>query len=170
MYSSGKFSIITFEEFISIALNAPRVVGIYPEIKNPVFINQCVSISNAIKKWLWKPGWLRMGWYVFSFCNIGIRLEISLLFSYFCWSLLVLCISYNYVSPTFCIRLMIQIREFDCVWSPIWILLSLTAVDLTCFTLYTFWYTKTTWYGMGSPFDALNLVCYFWKYLTLIFE
>ncbi|KAK6148623.1 hypothetical protein DH2020_019535 [Rehmannia glutinosa] len=34
---NGKFSIITFEEFISIALDAPRVVGIYPEIKNPSF-------------------------------------------------------------------------------------------------------------------------------------
>lgn len=43
-YYAGKFSIITFEEFISIALDAPRVVGIYPEIKNPVFINQHVSL------------------------------------------------------------------------------------------------------------------------------
>ncbi|PON69689.1 Glycerophosphoryl diester phosphodiesterase [Trema orientale] len=42
---NGKFSIITFEEFIHIALDAPRVVGIYPEIKDPVFINQHVSIS-----------------------------------------------------------------------------------------------------------------------------
>lgn len=41
--NSGKFSIITFEDFIAIALDAPRVVGIYPEIKNPVFINQRVS-------------------------------------------------------------------------------------------------------------------------------
>ncbi|KAF2312865.1 hypothetical protein GH714_040919 [Hevea brasiliensis] len=40
---NGKFSIITFEEFISIALDAPRVVGIYPEMKNPVFINQHVK-------------------------------------------------------------------------------------------------------------------------------
>lgn len=40
---SGKYSIITFEDYIAIALNAPRVVGIYPEIKNPVFINQRVS-------------------------------------------------------------------------------------------------------------------------------
>lgn len=38
----GKYTIITFEEFISIALDAKRVVGIYPEIKNPVFINQHV--------------------------------------------------------------------------------------------------------------------------------
>ncbi|XP_078430173.1 glycerophosphodiester phosphodiesterase GDPD6-like isoform X2 [Wolffia australiana] len=37
---NGRFSIITFEEFIAIALDAPRIVGIYPEIKNPVFINQ----------------------------------------------------------------------------------------------------------------------------------
>ncbi|PON70543.1 Glycerophosphoryl diester phosphodiesterase [Parasponia andersonii] len=42
---NGKFSIITFEEFIHIALDAPRVVGIYPEIKDPVFINQHASIS-----------------------------------------------------------------------------------------------------------------------------
>lgn len=40
---NGKFQIITFEEFISIALNATRVVGIYPEIKSPVFINQHVK-------------------------------------------------------------------------------------------------------------------------------
>ena len=45
VYYAGKFTIITFEEFISIALDAPRVVGIYPEIKNPVFINQRVSNS-----------------------------------------------------------------------------------------------------------------------------
>lgn len=43
VYSSGKFTIITFEEYIAIALDAPRVVGIYPEIKNPVFINEHVS-------------------------------------------------------------------------------------------------------------------------------
>jgi hypothetical protein len=36
------FSIITFEEFISIALDADRTVGIYPEIKDPVFINKHV--------------------------------------------------------------------------------------------------------------------------------
>ncbi|XP_027121488.1 glycerophosphodiester phosphodiesterase GDPD6-like isoform X4 [Coffea arabica] len=37
---NGKFPIITFKEFISIALDAPRVVGIYPEIKNPAMVNQ----------------------------------------------------------------------------------------------------------------------------------
>ena len=42
--TSKILKIITFEEYISIALDAPRVVGIYPEIKNPVFINQRVSI------------------------------------------------------------------------------------------------------------------------------
>ncbi|XP_015883124.3 glycerophosphodiester phosphodiesterase GDPD6 isoform X1 [Ziziphus jujuba] len=46
---NGKFSIITFEEFISIALNAPRVVGIYPEIKNPVFINERVKWPDGKK-------------------------------------------------------------------------------------------------------------------------
>ena len=40
---SGMFSIITFEEFISIALDADRTVGIYPEIKDPVFINKHVG-------------------------------------------------------------------------------------------------------------------------------
>uniref|UniRef100_A0A0D6QVQ4 glycerophosphodiester phosphodiesterase n=1 Tax=Araucaria cunninghamii TaxID=56994 RepID=A0A0D6QVQ4_ARACU len=42
-----KFSIITFEEFIAIALDAPRVVGIYPEMKNPVLINQHVKWSDG---------------------------------------------------------------------------------------------------------------------------
>ncbi|KAL2461999.1 Glycerophosphodiester phosphodiesterase GDPD5 [Abeliophyllum distichum] len=46
---NGKFSIITFEEFISIALDANRVVGIYPEMKNPVFINQRVKWSGGKK-------------------------------------------------------------------------------------------------------------------------
>ncbi|RDX97663.1 Glycerophosphodiester phosphodiesterase GDPD5, partial [Mucuna pruriens] len=44
---NGMFQIITFEEFISIALDAPRVVGIYPEIKNPVLINQHVKWSHG---------------------------------------------------------------------------------------------------------------------------
>jgi len=39
---AGKLPIITFEEYIAIALDASRVVGIYPEIKNPVFINKHV--------------------------------------------------------------------------------------------------------------------------------
>ncbi|XAR65539.1 Glycerophosphodiester phosphodiesterase [Bertholletia excelsa] len=46
---NGKFQIVTFVEFISIALDAPRVVGIYPEIKNPVFINQHVKWSNGMR-------------------------------------------------------------------------------------------------------------------------
>lgn len=46
---NGKFSIITFEEFISIALDANRVVGIYPEMKNPVFINQRVKWPGGKK-------------------------------------------------------------------------------------------------------------------------
>lgn len=46
---TGKFKIITFEEYIEIALKADRVVGIYPECKNPVFINQHVSDMN---KWV----------------------------------------------------------------------------------------------------------------------
>uniref|UniRef100_A0A1D1ZB77 glycerophosphodiester phosphodiesterase n=1 Tax=Anthurium amnicola TaxID=1678845 RepID=A0A1D1ZB77_9ARAE len=46
---NGKFQIITFEEFIAIAVDASRVVGIYPEIKNPVFINQHVKWPNGKK-------------------------------------------------------------------------------------------------------------------------
>ncbi|XP_020257570.1 glycerophosphodiester phosphodiesterase GDPD6-like isoform X2 [Asparagus officinalis] len=46
---NGKFSIITFEEFIAIALDADRVVGIYPEIKNPILINQHVKWENGKK-------------------------------------------------------------------------------------------------------------------------
>ncbi|KAJ6813967.1 glycerophosphodiester phosphodiesterase GDPD6-like isoform X1 [Iris pallida] len=46
---NGKFSIITFEEFIAIALDANRVVGIYPEVKSPVFINQHVKWTNGKK-------------------------------------------------------------------------------------------------------------------------
>ncbi|CAK8563253.1 unnamed protein product [Lathyrus sativus] len=46
---NGKFQIITFEEFITIALDAPRVVGIYPEIKSPVLINQHVKWSGGKK-------------------------------------------------------------------------------------------------------------------------
>ncbi|WZZ69009.1 hypothetical protein YC2023_080379 [Brassica napus] len=40
---NGKYPIITFEEFLAIARDAPRVVGIYPEIKNPVLMNQHVK-------------------------------------------------------------------------------------------------------------------------------
>ncbi|CAI9111716.1 OLC1v1012007C1 [Oldenlandia corymbosa var. corymbosa] len=46
---NGKYQIITFEELLSIALDAPRVVGIYPEIKNPVFMNQHVKWSDGKK-------------------------------------------------------------------------------------------------------------------------
>jgi len=46
---NGKYQIITFEEYILIALYADRIVGIYPEIKNPVFINQHVKWSNGKK-------------------------------------------------------------------------------------------------------------------------
>ncbi|EFJ34425.1 hypothetical protein SELMODRAFT_25432, partial [Selaginella moellendorffii] len=40
---NGMYQIPTFEEYIAIALEAPRVVGIDPEIKNPVFINKHVK-------------------------------------------------------------------------------------------------------------------------------
>ncbi|XP_026441380.1 glycerophosphodiester phosphodiesterase GDPD6-like, partial [Papaver somniferum] len=67
-----KFSIITFEEFISIALDAPRVVGIYPEIKDPVFINKHVKWAdgkkfedkflNTLKKYGYSGSYLSKEW------------------------------------------------------------------------------------------------------------
>ncbi|KAM0877346.1 hypothetical protein ACQ4PT_035558 [Festuca glaucescens] len=44
-----KYKIITFDEFIMIALYADRVVGIYPEMKNPIFINEHVKWSGGNK-------------------------------------------------------------------------------------------------------------------------
>ncbi|XP_020090404.1 glycerophosphodiester phosphodiesterase GDPD6-like isoform X1 [Ananas comosus] len=44
---NGVSRIITFEEYIAIALNADRIVGIYPEIKNPVFINKHVKWADG---------------------------------------------------------------------------------------------------------------------------
>ncbi|CAN6932346.1 unnamed protein product, partial [Brassica oleracea] len=46
---NGKYPIITFEEFITIAQDAPRVVGIYPEIKNPVLMNQHVKWPGGVR-------------------------------------------------------------------------------------------------------------------------
>ncbi|CAL5083939.1 unnamed protein product [Urochloa decumbens] len=45
----GISPIITFEEFIDIALNAKRVVGIYPEMKNPAFMNKHVQWPDGKK-------------------------------------------------------------------------------------------------------------------------
>ncbi|OAY31130.1 glycerophosphodiester phosphodiesterase GDPD6 isoform X2 [Manihot esculenta] len=69
---NGKFSIISFEEFISIALDAPRVVGIYPEIKNPVLINQHVKwpggkrfedkFVETLKKYGYKGSYMSKDW------------------------------------------------------------------------------------------------------------
>uniref|UniRef100_A0A2P2KXS1 glycerophosphodiester phosphodiesterase n=1 Tax=Rhizophora mucronata TaxID=61149 RepID=A0A2P2KXS1_RHIMU len=69
---NGKFPIITFEEFISIALDAARVVGIYPEIKNPVFINQHVKwpggkrfedkFVETLKKYEYKGSYMSEHW------------------------------------------------------------------------------------------------------------
>ncbi|XAR65540.1 Glycerophosphodiester phosphodiesterase [Bertholletia excelsa] len=69
---NGKFQIITFEEFISIALDASRVVGIYPEIKSPVFINQHVKWSSGkryedkfvetLKKYGYKGTYMSKDW------------------------------------------------------------------------------------------------------------
>ncbi|XP_059640464.1 glycerophosphodiester phosphodiesterase GDPD6-like isoform X2 [Cornus florida] len=69
---NGKFPIITFEEFISIALDASRVVGIYPEIKNPVLINQHVKWSGGkrfedvfvetLKKYGYKGAYMSKDW------------------------------------------------------------------------------------------------------------
>ncbi|KAF5734120.1 hypothetical protein HS088_TW16G00562 [Tripterygium wilfordii] len=71
-YLKGKFPIITFEEFIAIALDAPRIVGIYPEIKNPVFINQHVKWQDGkkfedkfvetLKKYGYKGSYLSKDW------------------------------------------------------------------------------------------------------------
>jgi glycerophosphoryl diester phosphodiesterase len=47
--SAGVSPIITFDEFIDIALNAKRVVGIYPEMKNPVFMNKHVQWADGKK-------------------------------------------------------------------------------------------------------------------------
>lgn len=49
MCCPGVSPIITFDEFINIALNAKRVVGIYPEMKSPVFINQHVRHEHTTK-------------------------------------------------------------------------------------------------------------------------
>ncbi|KAL2650514.1 hypothetical protein R1flu_018642 [Riccia fluitans] len=46
---NDQFDIITFEEYIAIALNSPRIVGIYPEMKNPVFINEHVKWEGGKK-------------------------------------------------------------------------------------------------------------------------
>ncbi|KAK7292167.1 hypothetical protein RIF29_07910 [Crotalaria pallida] len=69
---NGKHQIITFEEYISIALKAPRVVGIYPEIKNPVLINQHVKWSDGeifedkfvetLQKYGYKGSYLSKDW------------------------------------------------------------------------------------------------------------
>ncbi|KAE9601912.1 hypothetical protein Lal_00040974 [Lupinus albus] len=69
---NGKFQIITFEEYISIALEAPRVVGIYPEIKNPILINQHVKWADGklfedkfvetLKKYGYKGSYLSKDW------------------------------------------------------------------------------------------------------------
>ncbi|CAN0876939.1 Glycerophosphodiester phosphodiesterase GDPD6 [Linum grandiflorum] len=68
----GKYPIITFDEYISIALDAPRVVGIYPEMKNPVFVNEHVKWSGGrryedvfiktLKKYGYKGSYLSKDW------------------------------------------------------------------------------------------------------------
>ncbi|XP_052176195.1 glycerophosphodiester phosphodiesterase GDPD6-like [Diospyros lotus] len=69
---NGKYQIITFEEYIAIALDASRVVGIYPEIKNPVFINQQVKwpggkkfediFVETLKKYGYKGSYMSKDW------------------------------------------------------------------------------------------------------------
>ncbi|CAL5374490.1 unnamed protein product [Camellia sinensis] len=63
---NGRFQIITFEEYISIALDASRVVGIYPEIKNPVkwpggkrFEDKFVEM---LKKYGYKGSYMSKDW------------------------------------------------------------------------------------------------------------
>ncbi|KAF2605934.1 hypothetical protein F2Q68_00045559 [Brassica cretica] len=69
---NGKYPIITFEEFITIARDAPRVVSIYPEIKNPVLINQHVKwpggkrfedkVVETLKKYGYGGSYLSKKW------------------------------------------------------------------------------------------------------------
>ncbi|KAI3825625.1 hypothetical protein L1987_07141 [Smallanthus sonchifolius] len=69
---NGKFPIITFEEYIQIAISATRVVGIYPEIKNPVLMNQHVKwpkgkkfedvFVEILKKYGYKGSYLSKDW------------------------------------------------------------------------------------------------------------
>uniref|UniRef100_J3MMQ8 glycerophosphodiester phosphodiesterase n=1 Tax=Oryza brachyantha TaxID=4533 RepID=J3MMQ8_ORYBR len=46
---NGESRIITFDEFIDIAVSAERVVGIDPEMKNPVFVNKQVRWADGKK-------------------------------------------------------------------------------------------------------------------------
>ncbi|CAF2061195.1 unnamed protein product [Brassica napus] len=67
-----KYPIITFEEFITIARDAPRVVSIYPEIKNSVLINQHVKwpggkrfedkVVETLKKYGYGGSYLSKKW------------------------------------------------------------------------------------------------------------
>ncbi|KMS97803.1 hypothetical protein BVRB_5g123650 [Beta vulgaris subsp. vulgaris] len=69
---NGKFPIITFDEYISIALDAPRIVGIYPELKSPVFINKHVKwpggkryediFIRTLKKYGYKGSYMSKDW------------------------------------------------------------------------------------------------------------
>ncbi|PWA51775.1 glycerophosphodiester phosphodiesterase GDPD6 [Artemisia annua] len=69
---NGKYPLITFEEYIQIAIDASRVVGIYPEIKNPVLINQRVKwpkgkrfedvLVETLKKYGYKGSYLTKEW------------------------------------------------------------------------------------------------------------
>ncbi|XP_071702956.1 glycerophosphodiester phosphodiesterase GDPD6-like [Rutidosis leptorrhynchoides] len=69
---NGKFPIITFEEYIQIAIDSPRVVGIYPEIKNPILMNQHVKwpkgkkfedvFVDILKKYGYKGSYLSKEW------------------------------------------------------------------------------------------------------------
>ncbi|PWA62084.1 PLC-like phosphodiesterases superfamily protein [Artemisia annua] len=69
---NGKYPLITFEEYIQIAIDAPRVVGIYPEIKNPVLMNQHVKwpkgkifedvFVETLKKYGYKGSYLTKEW------------------------------------------------------------------------------------------------------------
>ena len=42
----GQFTIPTLAEFIAVAKSAPRLVAIYPEIKNPALINSFEFLSK----------------------------------------------------------------------------------------------------------------------------
>jgi glycerophosphoryl diester phosphodiesterase len=44
---NGKFQVATFDEHVQVAKNAGRIVGIYPEIKDPKFLNRLPILNNT---------------------------------------------------------------------------------------------------------------------------
>ena len=50
-----KLKIPTLQEFLDLAKNASRVVGVYPELKNPIFVNG-LDIWNATNGYRYEQG------------------------------------------------------------------------------------------------------------------